>query len=114
MSTEWIAPKGWTPKPPPPPKPPPTPEQVKLLLAEALVQAMRGEPMMVARAVEQASGAIADAGLHCSEVLALAKEIATEWAQGKGPDVPPYVPPVVAVAVVEKPEPREPEPKEVP
>jgi hypothetical protein len=116
MSTEWIAPKGWkAPEPKPAPEPL-TKEQVKQALAEALVPVMRGEPLPVAKAAEQVAGAVEGACLLWSEVVALVREIASEWAAGKGPDVDAYVPPPPPPppepVVIE--EPTEPDPKEVP
>lgn len=113
MSTEWIAPKGWT-----PPKPqtvtPPTKAQAKQALAEALVDVMRGEPVPCAKAAEQVAGVVSGAGLLWSEVVALVKEIAAEWAQGKGPDVHVYEPPPEPKAEPVAIEAPKPDPKEVP
>ncbi len=114
-STEWIAPKGWKPPEPKPAPPVPTPAQVKQALAEALVQVMRGEPLPCAKAAEQVAGVVSGAGLLWSEVVAMVREIAAEWAEGKGPDVAAYVPPPEPKpepVVIE--EPTEPDPKEVP
>jgi hypothetical protein len=115
MSTEWIAPKGWK---APEPKPAPeslTKSQAKQALAVALVQEMKGNPLPVAKAAEQVAGVVSGAGLLWSEVVALVKEIAAEWAEGKGPDVEAYKPPPEPkpepVVITE---PREPDPKEVP
>jgi len=118
--TEWIAPKGWT-KPELPAPPTLTPAQAKQAIAVALVQEMKGNPLPVAKAAEHVAGVVSGAGLLWSEVVAMVREIAAEWAEGKGPDVAPYVPPPPPpepVVVYPDPDPIEPEPlpdpKEVP
>jgi len=68
-------------------------EQAKQALALALVDVMRGMPMPRHIAAARVMGIPVGSGLRASEVVSIVEEIADEWAAGKGPDVPEYVPP---------------------
>ena len=89
----WIAPKGYTAPEGAPAPEPMSREQAKQALALALVDVMRGMPMPRHIAAARVMGIPVGSGLRASEVVSIVEEIADEWAAGKGPDVPEYVPP---------------------
>ena len=113
----WIAPKGYTAPEGAPAPEPMSRADAKQALALALVDVMRGMPMPRHIAAARVMGIPVGSGLRASEVVSIVEEIADEWAAGKGPDVPAYVPPPEPVKpkppmVIEYDEP--PDPKEVP
>ena len=104
ISKNWIAPKGYTAPECEPAPGPMSRADAKQALALALVDVMRGQPMPRHIAAARVMGIPVGSGLRASEVVSIVEEIADEWATGKGPDVPEYVPP---------PEPPKPKPEPV-